>query len=230
MSKLSVGILVFPKVQQLDLTGPYEIFASTPEADVQLVWKRIEPIDTATGLALTPDVTFDDSPQFDVICVPGGYGVNALLEDEETLEFIRRQAAGAKYITSVCTGSLILGAAGLLEGRKATTHWASHHFLAQLGAEPVKARVVQDGNIWTGGGVTAGIDMALNVVAEMFGRESAEAVQLMLEYTPEPPFTSGRPETASERVVEIVRDRGQASISERERIVGAIEAAGSVTP
>ncbi len=227
MSKLSVGILVFPKVQQLDLTGPYEIFASEPEADVHLVWKRIEPIDTATGLTLTPNVSFDDSPQFDVICVPGGYGVNALLEDEETLAFVKRQAAGAKYITSVCTGSLILGAAGLLKGRKATTHWASHHFLTQFGAEAVEARVVQDGNIWTGGGVTAGIDMALNVVAEMFGRESAEAVQLMLEYTPEPPFESGRPETAPDKVVEIVRGRGQASISERERIIGGIEAAGS---
>lgn len=228
MSKLSVGILVFPKVQQLDLTGPYDVFASAPDADVRLVWKRIEPIVAATGLTLTPDVTFDDSPQFDVLCVPGGGGVNPLMEDEETLDFLRQQAAGARYITSICTGSLVLGAAGLLEGRKATTHWASHDLLSRLGAEPVKARVVRDGNLFTGGGVTAGIDMALTCVAEMFDRETAEAVQLNLEYSPEPPFDAGQPESAPASVLARVRDRGRATRAEREAIVDRIETARTV--
>ena len=230
MSTLSVGILVFPKVQQLDLTGPYEVFASVPESDVCLVWKRIEPIVSATGLTLTPDVTFNDSPQFDVLCVPGGPGVNPLMEDDDTINFVRKQAAGARYVTSICTGSLILGAAGVLEGRKATTHWASHDFLSRLGAEPVKARVVRDGNLFTGGGVTAGIDMALTGVAEMFGLDAAEAVQLNLEYAPEPPFEAGHPETAPASVLEIVRGRGQASRAERERIVERVEAARTADP
>lgn len=225
MNTLSVGILVFPNVQQLDLTGPFEVFASVPDADVRLVWKRIEPIVAVTGLKLMPDVTFDESPQFDVICVPGGAGVNPLMEDEETLSFLRTQAAGARYVTSVCTGSLVLGAAGLLEGRKATTHWASHGFLARFGAEPVKARVVRDGNLFSGGGVTAGIDMALTSVAEMFGRDAAEAVQLNLEYAPEPPFDAGLPETAPASVLETVRGRVQGSVAEREQIIGRIEEA-----
>lgn len=225
MSTLSVGILVFPKVQQLDLTGPFEVFASVPEADVRLVWKHTDPIIAVTGLTLTPDVTFKDSPQFDVLCIPGGPGVNPLMEDDETLEFIRKQAAGARYITSICTGSLVLGAAGLLEGRKATTHWASHDFLSRLGAIPVKARVVRDGNLFTGGGVTAGIDMALTALAEMFSQEAAEAVQLNLEYTPEPPFDAGQPETAPASVLKTVRGRGKVSRAEREAIVERIEGA-----
>ena len=223
MTKLRVGILVFPKVQQLDLTGPFEVFASVPEAEVRLIWKRIERIDTATGLVLMPDLAFAECPQFDVLCVPGGVGVNPLMEDEEVLKFLRRQAEGARYITSVCTGSMVLAAAGLLVGRRATTHWASHDFLARLGAIPVQARVVTDGKFATGGGVTAGIDMALAVVSELFGREAAEAVQLNLEYAPEPPFTSGRPETAPVEVVAMVRERGRASRAAREAIVSRLE-------
>ena len=223
MTKLRVGILVFPKVQQLDLTGPFEVFASVPEAEVRLVWKRVERIDTATGLVLMPDLAFAECPQFDVLCVPGGVGVNPLMEDEEVLKFLRRQAEGARYITSVCTGSMVLAAAGLLAGRRATTHWASHDFLARLGAIPVQARVVTDGKFATGGGVTAGIDMALAVVSELFGREAAEAVQLNLEYAPEPPFTSGRPETAPVEVVATVRERGRASRAAREAIVSRLE-------
>ena len=223
MTKLCVGILVFPKVQQLDLTGPFEVFASVPEAEVRLIWKRVERIDTATGLVLMPDLTFAECPQFDVLCVPGGVGVNPLMENEEVLEFLRRQAEGARYVTSICTGSMVLAAAGLLAGRRATTHWASHDFLARLGAIPVQARVVTDGKFTTGGGVTAGIDMALAVVSELFGREAAEAVQLNLEYAPEPPFTSGRPETAPVEVVAMVRERGRASRAAREAIVSRLE-------
>jgi cyclohexyl-isocyanide hydratase len=224
MTKLRVGVLVFPKVRQLDLTGPFEVFASIPEAEVRLVWKRIEPIVSATGLVLTPDLTFAACPQFDILCVPGGVGVNPLMEDEEVLGFLRRQAEGARHVTSVCTGSLVLAAASLLAGRRATTHWASHDFLVQLGAVPVRARVVADGKFMTGGGVTAGIDMALRVVGDLLGRETAEAVQLNLEYAPEPPFTSGQPETAPAEVVALVHERGRANRTEREAIVGRLEA------
>jgi cyclohexyl-isocyanide hydratase len=223
MTKLRVGILVFPKVQQLDLTGPFEVFASIPEAEVRLVWKRVERIDTATGLVLMPDLAFADCPQLDVLCVPGGVGVNPLMEDEEVLAFLRHQALRTRYVTSVCTGSLVLAAAGLLAGRRATTHWASHDFLARLGAIPVQARVVVDGKFATGGGVTAGIDMALRIVGELFGRDAAEAVQLNLEYAPEPPFSSGRPETARPEVVAMVREHGRASRAAREAIVGRLE-------
>ena len=225
MAIIRVGILVFPQVQQLDLTGPFEVFASLPETEVRLVWKEVTPITSATGLRLEPDLAFADCPQFDVLCVPGGVGVNALMEDAEVLDFLRGQAAGARYVTSVCTGSMVLAAAGLLLGKRATTHWASHDLLAPLGAIPVQARVVRDGNVFSGGGVTAGIDMALTVAAELVGRETAEGVQLFLEYAPDPPFASGRPETASAPVLAAVRERGRASRTTREAIVARLRAA-----
>ncbi len=217
--KIEVGFLVFPKVQQLDLAGPFEVLASWPGARVRLVWKSREPVVSATGLVLTPDLTFDDCPQFDVICVPGGSGVNPLLADEKTLAFLRRQAEAARFVTSVCTGALVLGAAGLLVGKRATTHWASHHLLARFGAEPVHARVVRDGRLVTGGGVTAGIDFALSLLAGIAGKAIAEAVQLNLEYAPAPPFDAGDPETAPKAVRDAVRNRLAPVISERERLV-----------
>jgi cyclohexyl-isocyanide hydratase len=214
-----IGLLVFPNVQQLDLTGPYEVFASLPGAVVRLVWKTGEKVTASTGLELQPDTTFADCPPLDVLCVPGGAGVNALLEDAETLAFLRRQAERARYVTSVCTGALVLGAAGLLAGRRATTHWASHDLLALLGAVPTKGRVVRDGNILSGGGVTAGIDLALTLVAELAGRAAAQAIQLQLEYAPEPPFAAGTPETAPAEVLAAVRARGAALRHEREALV-----------
>jgi cyclohexyl-isocyanide hydratase len=223
---MEIGFLVFPKVQQLDLTGPYEVFASWPEARVRLVAKGLEPVISATGLKLIPDLTFPDCPQLDVVCVPGGVGVNPLINDEETLAFLRRQAAGARFVTSVCTGALVLGAAGLLRGRRATTHWASHDLLAAFGAVPVEARVVRDGPLMTGGGVTAGIDFALTLVAELAGREVAEAIQLNMEYAPAPPFAAGRPEKAPPQVVATVRSRYAKTRAERERLVA--EAAGKL--
>jgi cyclohexyl-isocyanide hydratase len=216
---MEIGFLVFPKVQQLDLTGPYEVLASWPAARVRLIAKSGAPIASSTGLVLTPDVTFETCPQLDVVCVPGGVGVNALLDDEEALAFLRRQATGARFVTSVCTGALVLGAAGLLHGKKATTHWASHDLLAAFGAIPVEARVVRDGALMSGGGVTAGIDFALTLVAELAGREIAEAIQLQLEYAPAPPFDSGRPETAPAQVVALLRERGAKVRAERERLV-----------
>ncbi len=219
---LHIGMLVFSGVQQLDLTGPYEVFASLPDTNLHLVARGPEPVRSATGLALTPSMTFADCPALDVLCIPGGAGVNALLRDAATLAFVRRQALGARYVTSVCTGALLLGAAGLLRGRRATTHWASHDLLAAFGAVPVRARVVRDGNLLTGGGVTAGIDFALTLVAELAGQEAAEAIQLALEYAPEPPFAAGTPEIAPAAVLAAVRARGAALRAEREGLVRAV--------
>lgn len=218
---MQFGLLVFPNVQQLDLTGPYEVFASWPQARVRLVAKTLEPVTSSTGLVLTPDASFDDCPQLDVLCVPGGGGVNALMADEATIAFVRQQAEGARFVTSVCTGALVLGAAGLLKGKRATTHWASHDLLATLGAVPVHARVVRDGNLMTGGGVTAGIDFALALIAEVAGREVAEAIELSLEYAPAPPFNAGSPETAPPLVAQAVRKRMAPILEERRRLAEA---------
>ena len=168
-----IGLLLFPNLTQLDLTGPYEVFTKFPDTDVHLLWKTLDPVAAGGGMRLLPTTTFADSPRLDLICVPGGAGMNALLNDEETLDFVRRQASGARYVTSVCTGSLVLGAAGLLQGKRATTHWMSLPMLAAFGCEPVAERVVVDGNVITGGGVTAGIDFALTVAGEWFRAEAA---------------------------------------------------------
>jgi len=218
----NIGLLLFPRVQQLDLTGPYEVLASLPGTTMHLVARTPEPVTSATGLMLVPTVTFADCPALDVLCVPGGAGVNALLRDAATLDFVRQQAAGARYVTSVCTGALVLGAAGLLRGKRATTHWNSHDLLATFGAVPVRARVVRDGNLLTGGGVTAGIDFAFTLAAELAGQATAEAIQLELEYAPDPPFTAGTPDTAPPAVLDAVRAQGAGIRAEREALVAAV--------
>jgi len=210
-----IGLLIFPNITQLDATGSYEVFIKFPGAEVRLIWKSLEPVTAGGGLLLTPDTTFGDCPQLDLICVPGGAGMNPLLNDEEVLDFIRTQAAGAKYVTSVCTGSLVLGAAGLLKGKKATSHWMSVDMLEAFGAEPVKERVVRDGNIITGGGITAGIDFALAIAAEVLGDDAARAIQLGLEYDPQPPFDSGSPDRANAALVERTRNAAAARQSDR---------------
>lgn len=222
---LNIGFLLFPRVQQLDLTGPYEVFASLPDTRVHMIAAGPEAVVSATGLVLTPTATYSDCPALDVICIPGGIGVNSLMQDEHSLDFVRRKAAAARYVTSVCTGALVLGAAGLLFGKHATTHWRSLDLLPAYGAIPVHARVVTDGNLLTGGGVTAGIDFGLTLAAELCGRAAAEAVQLNLEYAPEPPFDAGTPDTAPPEVVELVRTRTAASRAERERLAAAFRAA-----
>jgi cyclohexyl-isocyanide hydratase len=204
---LQIGLLVFPKVTQLDLTGPLQVFASVPGAQVHLIWKRIEPVPSDSVLTLTPTVSFADCPQLDVICVPGGAGTDDMVNDEEMLEFLRRQATSAKYITSVCTGSLVLGAAGLLKGYRATTHWASMEYLAAYGATPTKTRVCVDRNRVSGGGVTAGIDFALTLVSILVDRQTAEGIQLRLEYNPAPPFDAGSPDTAPPEILARAKDR-----------------------
>ncbi|RBP17565.1 cyclohexyl-isocyanide hydratase [Roseiarcus fermentans] len=216
---IEVGFLTFPNVQQLDLTGPYETLASWPGARVRLVWKTLDPVRASTGLVLTPDATFETIGPLDVICVPGGAGINPLLADEETLAFLRAQAQGARFVASVCTGALVLGAAGLLVGKRATTHWASHHLLAPFGAIPVKQRYVRDGRVMTGGGVTAGIDFGLALLSELAGRATAEAIQLNLEYAPAPPFDAGDPDTAPRAVAQAVEARLAPMIAERARLV-----------
>jgi cyclohexyl-isocyanide hydratase len=198
---MRIGFLIFPGLTQLDFTGPYEIMARLPGAEIHLLWKNGEAVRTEHGLALIPTTILEACPQLDLLCVPGGPGVNELLTDAEVLTFLKRAAASARYVTSVCTGALVLGAAGLLRGRRATTHWMSRHFLPDLGAIPVDERVVVDGNVITGGGVTAGIDFALRIVAEVAGREVAEAIQLSVEYDPQPPFDAGTPRTASAAIV-----------------------------
>jgi cyclohexyl-isocyanide hydratase len=216
------GILVFPDVQQLDLTGPYEVFASLPETAVHLLWKERSAIVSSTGLSLAATMRLDECPTLDVLCVPGGAGINALMQDAEVLDFVRAQARKTRYVTSVCTGALVLGAAGLLKGRRATTHWLAHDFLASCGAIPVSGRVVRDGNLITAGGVTAGVDFGLTVVAELAGQQEAEAIQLALEYAPEPPFKSGTPEEAPLAAVEAVRERMRRTRAAREAIIAKL--------
>lgn len=221
---MHIGLLLFPRLTQLDLTGPFEVFANTPGATVHLVWKTRDPVTAITGMKITPDTSFDDCPQLDVICVPGGAGVAEQMEDPEVLDFLRRQASAARYVTSVCTGALVLGAAGLLKGRRATTHWASVDFLATLGAIPTQGRVVRDGNIFTGGGVTAGIDFALTLVGEMCGADVAQAIQLQIEYAPDPPFNAGSPETAPSEVLAMARQRGAGMRAQREALMDRVAA------
>src|SRR3954469_5433127 len=172
---LQIGLVLFPWVTQLDFTGPLQVFSSVPGAQLHLIWKRIEPVPSDSVMMLTPTATFADCPQLDVICVPGGFGTDDMINDEEMLAFLRKQAPGAKYITSVCTGSLVLGAAGLLKGFRAATHWTAMEYLAAFGAVPTKTRVCVDRNRVTGGGVTAGIDFALTLVSLLVDRRTAEA-------------------------------------------------------
>ena len=182
---MQFGLLVFPNVQQLDLTGPYEVFASWPQAQVRLVAKTLEPVTSSTGLVLKPDASFDDCPQLDVLCVPGGGGVNALMADEATIAFVRQQAEGARFVTSVCTGAALLARAGLLDGRRATTNKRSFGWVVEQGpaVQWVKqARWVDDGAFVTSSGVSAGIDMTLAVIARLVSNEAAERIAVGMEY------------------------------------------------
>jgi cyclohexyl-isocyanide hydratase len=189
MSAFNVGFVIFPDLTQLDFTGPLQILARMPQSAIYIVAKSHAPVPSDCGLSLVPTHTFETCPPLDLICIPGGTtGVANAIGDRETVDFVRRQAAGAKYVTSVCTGAFILGAAGLLEGRRATTHWVFTELLPLVGATYEKARVVKDGNVITAGGVTSGIDFALSVVAEIAGEDAARAIQLAMEYDPSPPF------------------------------------------
>lgn len=202
-----IAFLLFPSLTQLDMTGPAQFLSRMPDASVDFVWKSLAPVPTDAGFSIVPSASFADMPAADILCVPGGVGVADVMNDAEALDWVRRVGAGAQWVTSVCTGSLILGAAGLLKGYSATTHWAWHHLLPLFGAKPVKARTVTDRNRVTGGGVTAGIDFALTLIALIHGDRTAQALQLALEYDPAPPFNAGSPEKAGAELQGAYRER-----------------------
>ncbi|MBV8759461.1 MAG: DJ-1/PfpI family protein [Deltaproteobacteria bacterium] len=210
-------MLLFDQLTQLDLTGPHEVLARLPGATVHLVARTREPVRSETGLAILPTATFADVPRADLLFVPGGWGQVAAGDHAETLAWLRAVGATASWVTSACTGALLLGIAGLLEGYRATTHWAFHDLLSLVGATPVHERVVLDRNRITGGGVTAGIDAALIIAERTCGRAVAEAIQLQLEYDPQPPFTAGHPRTADPALVAQARERVAARYEARKR-------------
>lgn len=214
---LQIGSLLFDGLDQIDLTGPFEVLSRLPNSTYRIFAKTAEPVRDLRGLRLAPDAVLGQAPQLDLLHVPGGYGQEALMEDAAVLGWIREQAAGARCVLSVCTGALLCGAAGLLQGRRATTHWASLHLLTFFGATPVKDRVVVDGNMVFAGGVTSGIDGALRVAANLRGDEAAQTIQLYMQYAPEPPFNSGTPETAPPAVVAAARLSAQAITAQREQ-------------
>lgn len=201
-SPFRIGFLLYPHVTQLDLTGPAQFLARMSDTAIHLVWKNTEPVMTDAGFAIVPTDSFGSCPSLDMICVPGGGGQLVLMQDPDVLGWLQAQGAHARYITSVCSGSLLLGAAGMMKGYRAGSHWAYRDKLPMFGAEPVADRVVKDRNRITGGGVTAGIDFALSVIEEVRGADEAKAVQLAYEYAPKPPFDSGTPATASSDTME----------------------------
>jgi cyclohexyl-isocyanide hydratase len=219
MSDSTVVFALYPNVTQLDATGPFEVFSRLPDTHCVLASVAGGVVECSGGLALTQVARLGEIPDCTVLCVPGGYGCIAAMEDEAYLAALRRLAATARYLTAVCTGSLLLGAAGLLRGRRAACHWAWRELLAEFGAIADGERVVQDGSIFTGGGVTAGIDMALTVMAEIAGPVHAQSVQLAIEYAPAPPFDSGRPERARPEVVRAAMARVDATRAERNAAV-----------
>ncbi|KVM91876.1 DJ-1/PfpI family protein [Burkholderia diffusa] len=201
--KLKIAMVCYPNMTLLDLLGPETVFSRF--ADIHLVWKTLESLSTDTNVSINPNCTFADCPDdLDIVFVPGGPGSIAIMSDAEVLSFIREKSRDSRFVTSVCTGSLILAAAGLLKGARATTHWSVRDELAMMGAIVVNERVVVDGNRITGGGITSGIDFGLEVVALVIGEDAAKATTLFLEYDPKPPFASGTPELASEKVVRML--------------------------
>lgn len=213
---LEIGSLLFDQLDQIDLTGPFEVFSRLPNSTCRIYAKTPDPVRAMGGLLLTPDAALSAAPKLDVLLVPGGFGQEALMDDEEVLAWIRHQAAGALCVFSVCTGAFLCGAAGLLNGKRATTHWSAFHLLPYFGATPVNERVVIDGNMVFAAGVTAGIDGALRVAAALRGDNIAEAIQLSMHYAPEPPFKSGTPETAPPPIVAAARQATAAITAQRE--------------
>src|SRR5271169_1557690 len=213
---LEIGSLLFEGVDQIDLTGPFEVLSRIPNSTYRIYGKTAEPVRDLRGLRLTPDAALADAPRLDVLHVPGGFGQEALMEDDEVLSWLARQASGARSVFSVCTGALLCGAAGLLRGRRATTHWASFHLLPFFGATPVNRRVVIDGNWIFAAGVTAGIDGALRLAAKLRGDDAARTIQLYMVYAPEPPFDSGTPETAPAAILAQARQSVAGITAQRE--------------
>lgn len=239
MPDFDVGFVIFPGITQLDFTGPFEVLSrlGTPpsigaasrfaQARTHVIAKTMQPVASERGgLRILPSCTFEDSPPLNLICLPGGPGVVEAMADAETMDFVRRQGSRADYVTAVCTGAFILGAAGLLKGRRATTHWAYVDLLPLAGAEYEKARVVRDGNVFTSGGVTSGIDFAFRIVEELAGEDVARAIQLGIEYDPAPPIDAGRPEKASEAAVALMVHRNVAVHTRLQQALAALALAG----
>lgn len=219
---MNIAMLLYPRLTQLDLTGPFEVLSRLPGAQVQLVAATRDPVTAEGGLTIVPSATFADAAPADLIFAPGGSGQIQANEDPATIEYLRAAGARAKWITSACTGALLLGAAGLLRGYRAATHWAFMDLLPLVGATPVEQRVVIDRNRITGGGVTAGIDIALTIAAEVAGREVAEQLQLHIEYDPQPPMSSGHPRTAAPELVKRMREQMAARHEQRRLQLAAI--------
>jgi cyclohexyl-isocyanide hydratase len=219
---LQIGMLLYPRLTQLDFTGPHEVLARIPGSQVHTVAKTREPIVAETGLTLLPSTTFADLPKVDLVFVPGGFGQIEASQDDATIEWLRGASAGARWVTSVCTGALLLGVAGLLRGYRATTHWAFHDLLPLVGATPVDERVVIDRNRITAGGITAGIDFGLVIAEQVAGRDVAEAIQLHLEYDPAPPFSAGHPRSARPELVERARKQTAARHAERAALLSRL--------
>jgi cyclohexyl-isocyanide hydratase len=214
MPLFNIGFVIFPDLTQLDFTGPLQVLSRLPQSATHIVAKSAAPVLSDCGLGLVPTHTFANCPPLDLICIPGGSeGVAGIINDRDTIAFVREQAGGAKYVTSVCTGAFVLGVAGLLKGRRATTHWAYTDLLPLVGATYEKARVVKDGKVITAGGVTAGIDFGLSVVAEIAGESAARKIQLGMEYDPAPPFDSGHPDKAPTLKSELLSARYDGFIS-----------------
>ena len=221
MSNFDIGFVIFPGITQLDFTGPFEVLSrlGTPpsisapskftQSRTHVIAKTMLPVSSDRGLSIVPSCTFESCPPLHLICVPGGAGVVEALADVETVNFIRRQGGQAQYVTSVCMGAFLLGVAGLLTGRRAATHWAYVDLLPLVGASHEKARIVRDGNVFTSGGVTSGIDFAFRIVAELAGPEVAQAIQLAIEYDPSPPFDAGHPDKASEATTALMVQRNE---------------------
>ncbi len=227
---LQIGSLLFEGLDQIDLTGPFEVLSRLPNSTYRIYGKTIAPVRDVKGLLLTPDAMLSAAPQLDVLHVPGGPGQEALMNDDEVLGWVRNQAAGARIVFSVCTGALICGAAGLLKGRRATTYWAAAHLLPYFGATPVDARVVVDGNLVCAAGATAGLDGALTVAALLRGDEAAETIQLYMQYAPEPPFNAGSPETAPPEIVACVREAACELMARRQETAQAVAKRLGVAP
>ena len=202
----TIVFLLFPGMTQLDFTAPAQALCRMPGAVLAGAAVSLDPIATDSGFSIVPTHDFASAPQADILCVPGGHGVTDALGDAATIDFITRQAAGALWVTSVCTGAFLLGRAGLLAGKRATTHWAYTHLLPLTGAEAAKARVVEDGNVVTSGGVTSGLDFALTLIARLRGDTVAQAIQLAIEYDPAPPFPGGHPDRAPKAITAGLKD------------------------
>ena len=224
---MEIGFLLFPHLTQLDLTGPVQVLSRVPGARVHLLWKTVSAIPTDAGFSINATTAFADCPQLDVICVPGGRGIGEQMCDIEVIDFLRQQGAKARYVTSLCNGSLLLGAAGLLDGYRSACHWMWRHYLPRFGAVPVAERVVCDRNRISGGGVTAGIDFGFALAAELAGEAAAKAIQLGLEYDPQPPFDCGTPEKAGPELEAKLRDMQRERMEKFEQLLERLRASNT---